>query len=280
MQTHKVKRGETLSKIAKKYYGDSDKHTLITEANKIKNPDRIRVGQVLVIPFDQGDISDSTDLMTVHPQELPIDRTTMRLSDDQYIQEQYAKDLIVLHFTAGTTARSAFNTWMADLPRIATAYIVDSDGSIYELFDPLCWAFALGIKGQPGYPNEKRAVQIEIANVGPLKRKNNILYWWPNTFNTRWCHVDEKHKYVRASHRGYGYYASFPDIQFFSVCNLVKYLCERFDIPKDIPEANLDACDLEWFSEYKGIASHQNFREDKFDIGPAFNWKRFRDLIL
>ena len=36
--------------------------------------------------------------------------------------EPTVKDLIVLHFTAGTTARSAFDTWRNDPRRIATSY--------------------------------------------------------------------------------------------------------------------------------------------------------------
>lgn len=225
MQTYKVKRGDTLAKIAKRLYGDPGKYTLIAEVNDISDPNKIRVGQVLEVPFDDGgNISDSTDLMTIRSEEVPIDRTTMRLPHGQYIDNPMPKNLIVLHFTAGTTARSAFSSWLADPYRIATAYIVDVDGSIYELFDPQCWAYALGIKGQPGAPNEKRAIQIEIANVGPLKRRDNTLCWWPpgNAFKTRWCHMDENHKYVESSHRGMHYYASFPDIQFLSICNLVK----------------------------------------------------------
>ncbi len=282
MQTHKVKPKETLAKIANQVYGDPDKYTIIAQANKITDPNKIRVGQVLKIPSDETGTSDSTDLMTIQQPAVPVDRATMRLPRGQYIEEQHSKNLIVLHFTAGTSARSAFNTWTADPQRIATAYIVDRDGTIYELFDPGCWAFALGIKGQPDRRNEKRSIQIEIANVGPLKKKDETLCWWPpsNSFNTRFCHMDESHKYVMAPFRGFDYYAAFPDIQFFSLCSLVKTLCRKFDIPPQIPEGKLEECNLKYFSRYEGIASHQNFREDKFDIGPAFNWNRFQELLM
>lgn len=281
MQTYKVKRGDTLGKIAKQFYDDPSKYTLIAAANDIGDPNKIRVGQILDIPFEGGDISDSTDLMTIRSEEIPIDRTSMRLPDGQYIDNPAPKNLIVLHFTAGSSARSAFNTWMADPYRIATAYIVDVDGSIYELFDPQCWAYALGIKGQAGAPNEKRAIQIEIANVGPLKRREDSLFWWPpdNAFKTRWCHMDESHKYVASPHRGFDFYASFPDIQFLSICRLVTYLCERFKIDKQIPKDKLGVYDLDGFTRYQGIASHQNFRKDKYDIGPAFDWEKFEAFI-
>jgi LysM repeat protein len=49
---HTVKRGETLGKIAKQYYGNASKYTVIFNANTniLKNPDVIHPGQELVIP--------------------------------------------------------------------------------------------------------------------------------------------------------------------------------------------------------------------------------------
>ena len=49
---HVVKSGESLSKIAKHYYGDPMKYKQIFEANtdKLKNPDLIYPDQELVIP--------------------------------------------------------------------------------------------------------------------------------------------------------------------------------------------------------------------------------------
>ena len=49
---HTVKSGESLSKIAKHYYGNAMKYTKIFDANTniLKNPDVIYPDQVLVIP--------------------------------------------------------------------------------------------------------------------------------------------------------------------------------------------------------------------------------------
>ena len=51
-QWHEVEAGESLSKIAVKYYGDASLYTKIFEANKdvLKDPNMIRVGQKLRIP--------------------------------------------------------------------------------------------------------------------------------------------------------------------------------------------------------------------------------------
>ncbi|UOX34125.1 peptidoglycan-binding protein LysM [Flavobacterium sediminilitoris] len=51
-QFHTVEKGEWLSKIAAKYYGDANKYNVIFEANKpmLEHPDKIYPGQVLRIP--------------------------------------------------------------------------------------------------------------------------------------------------------------------------------------------------------------------------------------
>lgn len=50
MATYVVKRGDTLGNIAKKFYGDARRFSLIVSANLIANPDQLPVGQELVIP--------------------------------------------------------------------------------------------------------------------------------------------------------------------------------------------------------------------------------------
>jgi nucleoid-associated protein YgaU len=51
-QWHEVKKGETLWKLAERYYGDGSLYPKIFEANKdtLKDPNLIRVGQKLRIP--------------------------------------------------------------------------------------------------------------------------------------------------------------------------------------------------------------------------------------
>src|SRR5690606_25910066 len=51
-QFHTVIKGDTLGKIAKKYYGNAMKYPIIFEANKpmLTDPDKIYPGQVLRIP--------------------------------------------------------------------------------------------------------------------------------------------------------------------------------------------------------------------------------------
>ena len=53
-QTYEVKSGDNLSKISKQFYGDANEYMRIFYANrdKLNDPDKIQVGQKLVIPPD------------------------------------------------------------------------------------------------------------------------------------------------------------------------------------------------------------------------------------
>jgi len=50
MNTYRVKKGDTLGKIARQFYGDSARFPLIVAANSIPDPDRLPIGQALIVP--------------------------------------------------------------------------------------------------------------------------------------------------------------------------------------------------------------------------------------
>lgn len=54
VEFYEIRSGDTLSKIAKKYYGDAMKYPRIFEANRevIQDPDKIYPGQRIRIPLD------------------------------------------------------------------------------------------------------------------------------------------------------------------------------------------------------------------------------------
>jgi nucleoid-associated protein YgaU len=54
-QSYTVQKGDTLSKIARQFYGNANDYMRIFDANRdqLKDPDKIQVGQVLKIPAEQ-----------------------------------------------------------------------------------------------------------------------------------------------------------------------------------------------------------------------------------
>ena len=79
-----------------------------------------------------------------------VDRS-LELPKSEYFPEPQAKSGIGLHHTVSDDAHSAVRWWHADMtatgkPRhVATAYVIDKDGTVFELFDPAAWAFSLGL---------------------------------------------------------------------------------------------------------------------------------------
>ena len=216
------------------------------------------------------DLAISTDLME-RLDDFSVDRT-MALTAKDYYSVPFKKDLIVLHFTAGLTAKSALDTWRNDPNHIATAYVIDRDGTIYEAFDPQHWAYHLGIKGTSLH--DKRSIGIEIPNAGPLKKVGQSLNWWPDNFGRQFCTLEQEDRYVSAAFRSVNHFAAFPAVQTQAIARLVNRLCEQFSIPKDIKAGpGRFEFDSAFFGNFRGIATHANYRADKWDIGPAYPWE-------
>jgi N-acetyl-anhydromuramyl-L-alanine amidase AmpD len=232
--------------------------------------------------------SGSTDMASAQPiadelmpmKGLEVSRM-LRLLPGQYIATETDKSLIVLHFTAGSTAQGALASWANDRRMVATAYIVDLDGSVYEVFNPKYWAYALGIKGPGGPTIERRAIQIEMVGWGPLTLDgdgNNLKAWTGKVV----CSLEDKSKYVKLNNvwRTKQYFSAFRSEQVEATALLVKNLCEKFNIPPNIPPNDkLNVCDVRWLSSWHGIAGHDNARSDKWDPSPAFPWRWFQERL-
>lgn len=165
MLTYTVQAGNTLSGIARKF---GIPLSALIAANQITDPNQLKVGDKLLIP------SVDTDLSTLPPPPVPpapiapsgnisIDRKKFALAPGQYFAETFPKDLIVLHFTAGSSARSAYDSWRNTPLQVATAYLVDTDGKIYECFPQLL--------GLPPRHHRRRLGQLEARQT--LHRHRN-----------------------------------------------------------------------------------------------------------
>lgn len=195
---------------------------------------------------------------------------SLRLPLDQYLPDtQVKKNLIILHHTSGGSAKSTFDWWRTTPERIGTAYIVERDGRVFEVFPPESWAYHLGIKGTGGSV-DRRAIGIEIASEGGLIENDKLaapdgkLY----AFGTVSKRTEFRGSVLTLPNpwRGFRYFADYTPAALSSVFNLVKTLLRRFDIPRFV--ARGDAADL----DFAGVAGHCHFRRDKSDVHPGFPW--------
>ncbi len=201
------------------------------------------------------------------PEALIVD-TTLRLSSSEYLQQRFPKDLIVLHHTAGGSAKSTFRWWQESAGRIATAYIVERDGTIYEVFDPRDWAFHLGVKGTNG-SIDKRSIGIEMASEGGLiKHTDNNFYSFDKIADS--CRYRGEVFDAGKKWRSYQHYAAYATPQLQSVIRLVDHLCDTFSIPRKTPKDH-DSFSRDLYS-FTGILGHHQLRADKTDLHPGFDW--------
>src|SRR5258707_1879369 len=197
--------------------------------------------------------------------------TDLRLPSGEFYLAKQPKDLIVLHHTVGGSAKSTFDYWRTDPQHIGTAYIVERDGTIFEVFPPECWAYHLGLKIGPAGVVDKRSIGIEIASEGALLERDGKDYSFGRmTEQTAFTGAVFDNKTVW---RDYRYFAQYGPAAIASVCQLVDKLLTQFSIPRQTP-LNHSECDLAGYRNFKGVLTHCQLRTDKTDVHPGFPWNR------
>jgi len=193
---------------------------------------------------------------------LALDRS-LRVRPGQFIDQAQAKSLIVVHHTADGSPKASLNWWNQDPKRIATAYVVDRDGTVHETFDPSRWAYHTGT----GSALDKRSVGIELTNWGWLTKKDGRYYNW------RGGEIDAS-DVVEAPWRGQHYWQRYPQAQIDALLRLVPAVCDRFDIDRDCAPGVWGErhADYKRFKRFEGVITHAHVRADKTDLSPAFPW--------
>lgn len=208
-----------------------------------------------------------------------------------FYKHKHTKTKIILHNTVGVLRSDIASLSKPDW-HVSVPYVIARNGTIYELFDPTMWSYHLG-RGAVGgnKTNSKSSIAIELSSYGPLKRVNdNLETMYSNvsytnskgikktTGNDVYCSIQEREHFIELPipYRGYSYFAGYTDAQLKSLNVLVDYLCNRFDIPKQILDEtiryNIFSSSKE-SQEYSGICSHVNFISNgKWDIGPEMDW--------
>jgi len=195
----------------------------------------------------------------------------VRLSDNQYFAEASPKTQIYLHHTAGNgNAEGVSRYWNGNDSRIATAFIIGENGTIVQCFSSKHWAWHLGIdqedfaRNGAKYSNlNKLSVGIEVCNWGYLKKKGDKYYNYAGGVVNP-SYVTE----LETPYKGYKYWYKYSDAQIESLRQLVVYLCETYNIPKEY-RSEIWAIDKEAFKGTKGIYTHNSVRKDKSDIYPC-----------
>ncbi len=167
-------------------------------------------------------------------------------------------DTVIIHYTAGPSARSAVNTLINPTSKASAHLVVDIDGSITQLvpFNIIAWH-----AGKSRYNNRiglnKYSIGIEIVNAGRLKKSGAAYASW---FGRKY----PAEEVAYAQHRN-------EDIATY----WHQYTEEQIKVAGEL-------CTL-FVREYNilNILGHEEISPDrKVDPGPAFPLDKLRNRIL
>jgi hypothetical protein len=216
---------------------------------------------------------------------VPVDRSRC-LPESEYFPDPQEKSGIALHHTVCDDAHTTLDIWRHDRTpdghprRVATAFLIDLDGTVYEAFDPACWAWQFGLRwpDELRIPFEQRFIGIEITSEGGLTEYDGRLYAYD-----RITHVFEKPReeafQCPTDYRGYYWFDRYEPPQIEALCLLVDDLCERFDIPRVYPDKPFLYYG-EALAPFEGVIGHAMVREDKSDPAPDPElWSTLETLV-
>ncbi len=202
----------------------------------------------------------------IYRQTLTVPVERVDFPSTQYRHETYEKKQIVLHYTAsGAEVYGDLHHWRKTASRIATAFIVDRNGVIHEVFEPTKWAYHLGVGlrdnkvllkyKQNGSLYDQHSIGIEIDNYGYLKydKKKKI-------FTTAYGNQIDRDlaQHYLVKHRGHEWYEVFPVIQVEGVKQLLIGLSNQFSIPLNYYGDEFDVCTRALEFE-KGVFTHNSY---------------------
>lgn len=202
-----------------------------------------------------------------------------------YYETEATKTSIVLHYTAGQLTGDIPTLTKKDY-KVSVAFVLARDGTLYRLFDEKYWSYHLGsgsLGGNEG--NSKRSIAIEISNFGWISESDKNLKTYTGGV---YCTKDDTQYFhtLATAWREKRYFATFTAEQYKSLKALLKYLCAKFNIPYKFLSKTGDvatAARYNLFSSadeaktFKGIVAHSNYRSDKWDIGPGFDWHKLEE---
>jgi N-acetyl-anhydromuramyl-L-alanine amidase AmpD len=209
---------------------------------------------------------------------------THRLSEFEHFTDPQRKSMIVLHHTVSGSFESVWNYWNSDRNkdgsqrRVATAFVIDKDGTIYELFDPREWAHHIGSASVHNALANRRSIGIELVSEGALREINGKLFWMDGEIPYR----SSTAAVYRTPEpwRGYSVFDAYEEMQIQALEQLLPELCREMLIPKRLlPPEDRNEWRPDLLLAYQGILSHCNLRADKTDVHPGFPWERIEKAL-
>lgn len=181
------------------------------------------------------------------------------LPADQYYAQEFPKKQIYIHHTVSSgDASNVIHGWQFSPEKVATAFIIDGTGKIYQTFSSKYWAYHLGLHTANNLKLNQESIGIEICNWGQLVLNADGFY--RNYYNG----VVKKEEVVELQYKNFKYWHKYNDQQLLSLKELLVYLCDKYNIPKTHYDAMFEV-NQGALNGIPGIWTHTSVRSDKYD---------------
>lgn len=175
---------------------------------------------------------------------MAIERKSIPLESNEYFSEEWPKDAIFLHHTAGSFRPDyTVGGWERDTTKagnvrcVATAYVIGGpnegdaskrdewDGVVVQCMPPEKWAHHLGVNRSNNMLLNKKSIGIELCNFGPLRQKDGVFYNYVNQVMPASSVLD-----LGTEYRGFRYYHRYSEKQIEACRQLILELSDQFEI--------------------------------------------------
>lgn len=203
---------------------------------------------------------------------IPILRFEDPKNSAYYLKQTFVKQQIVLHHTVGNPYGDLLTLTQPQL--VSVPFIITPNGTIIQLFSPKYWSYHLGKTALGGNAIQSRkSIGIELSNYGWLIKSGSYMI---DAYGKKYCNVSDRELYTETEpYRGYRYWAPYSPAQMLSLKLLTKELSNQFNIPLNLLPESLRMARTPTVVGHKGITTHVNFRLDKWDVSPVFDWSIF-----
>ena len=191
------------------------------------------------------------------------------LDENNYYKTEFNKRQIVLgnSFSEKDYHIKGWKTRLGGDYKKTSTFSIFKNGKVYQHFNPKMYSDFLNNKSV-----DKKIISIILENQGWLQKDlitNEYFNWVGNIYN--------KNKDVFEKRwRGFTYWDSYSEKQIISCANLIKYLCEEYNIPKKCVGHNTYIDGVEYF---EGIVYRSNYHKECTDLNPSWDFKKFKELI-
>lgn len=195
-----------------------------------------------------------------------------KLNNDEYYQQVFKKDTIVIHHTAGSHHPEwTIQSWEHDRNRyggslpVATAYVIGGsstsakdtqfNGKVYRCFDDIYWAHHIGMTSTNNSILNRKSVAIEICNWGCLTLGRDGQFY---NYVSRVVPQEQVYK-LDVPFRGFTYYHKYTDEQIEALRLLLLDLCTKHGIDKERGLKELINTNFEEFAKLKSLYEQQRW---------------------